>query len=69
MLEQATYRRLKGALTRAQNSGDPLKVLKTCVEAAGIFERQGHPDSWHRWANATDDALREINERLWSLRH
>ncbi len=55
-LTQAEYRRLKTALTRAINSGDPHKIVKTCNQAEAIFASQGYPDSWSRWTKAKEDA-------------
>ena len=50
------YRRLKSALTRATNSGDPLKVLAVCREAVRSFEEHGYPDDWMRFRRAAEDA-------------
>ena len=55
-LTQSTFRNLKSRLTRAINSGDPLKVQRECLHAWRIFEAQGYPDAWHRWKAADDDA-------------
>lgn len=48
--------RLKGALTRAVNSGDPSRVLGACREAVRVWDEIGAwPDNWSRWQRALDD--------------
>lgn len=59
MIDNDTYRRLKGRLTRAQNKG-PVEVLSACAHAAQVFERDGYPDTWPRWAIAAEDAAGEL---------
>ena len=56
MMDNATYRRLKSRLTRAEHSGDPRKVLAETRYAFDIFEDDGYPDGWARWDNARRDA-------------
>lgn len=51
----------KAALTRAQNSGDPFKVLAAVKKAVHEWDthpdfRGGWPDDWHRWNIALSDA-------------
>lgn len=49
--------RLKGALTRAKNSGDPLKVLAAVEKAYDAFDEWGAwPDGWAHWRVALLDA-------------
>jgi len=59
-LSQREYRRLKSNLTRATNSGDPLKVIKACREARDAFEGCVWPDDWNRWASAHRDAAHQL---------
>lgn len=50
-------RRHKAALTRAQNTKDPQKVLKAATAALSEFEATGaYPDQWTLWQRAKDDA-------------
>ncbi len=55
-LTQAEYKKLKTALTRAINSKDPDKIIKTVNHAEAIFEEKGFPDAWARWKVAKEDA-------------
>lgn len=49
--------RLKGMLTRAENSGDPLKVAKAVDAAVTVWNEVGAwPDEWARWRNALEEA-------------
>lgn len=57
---QAEYRKAKSNLTRAINSKDPLKVIKTCRETHQAWEGKAWPDDWSRWANAHDDAIYQL---------
>lgn len=47
----------KANLTRAINSGDPLKVIRVCNEAFEKFNTSGYPDNWHDWLRAEGDAI------------
>lgn len=47
---------LKSRLTRAQNSGNPEKIIAECDRAFQIFEEKGTPDNWHTWNIAREDA-------------
>jgi hypothetical protein len=62
-ITEAAYRRQKGALTRAINSGDPLKVLATVQATTAEWEAddQAWPDDWARWQRAWGDALVELS--------
>ncbi|HWC66519.1 MAG TPA: hypothetical protein VG478_00510 [Acidimicrobiales bacterium] len=57
----------KAALTRAEHSGDPLKVLAACRDFAAWAEREGWPDDWHRWQRAMRDALGTLHRQLDAL--
>lgn len=49
--------KLKAALTRAKNSGDPVKVLDAVEKAYDRFDAIGAwPDDWHTWNIALSDA-------------
>jgi hypothetical protein len=61
MIDYAAAKRegpsLKTALTRAKNSGDPVKVLVAVEKAYAAFDRWGGwPDNWHTWNIAVGDA-------------
>ena len=57
-MAQREMPKLKGALTRAQKSGDPLKVLDAVERALDAFDRFGAwPDNWSLWRRAFDDAF------------
>ncbi len=43
-----------------------LRLLQVAAEGLETFEREGYPDSWHRWENAKQDA-RHALERLPDL--
>ena len=60
-LDQKTYRNQKAALTRAQNSGDPVKVLNVIQKALREWEGVAWPDDWHRWNIALGDAVSELH--------
>ena len=55
-LTQAKYRQMKSALTRAINSKDTQKIIRTATEALEYFEEAGYPDDWSRWERAKQDA-------------
>jgi hypothetical protein len=55
-LDNATYKRQKGALTRAVNSGDPLKVLAAVERTLDEWDGKAWPDGWATWSVALDDA-------------
>jgi len=55
-MDNATYRRQKGALTRAVNSGDPEKVRAAVLKAVAEWGTGPWPDAWHRWNMALYDA-------------
>jgi len=55
-ITNADYRRQKTALTRAINSGDPVKVLDTVEKTLDEWSGKAWPDAWHRWNNALHDA-------------
>jgi len=49
--------RHKAALTRAENTGDPTRIIAACDAAFADFEQVGWPDCWSRWQRAKDDAM------------
>lgn len=55
-LTQAEFVRLKTKLTRAINSKDDARIIRTCNKALAIFDDKGSPDDWNRWNRAKDDA-------------
>ncbi|MHB8492763.1 MAG: hypothetical protein ACYDA6_11210 [Solirubrobacteraceae bacterium] len=52
-------RRQQAALTRAQRSGDPERVILTVRDTVREWEAPGAlwPDDWSRWQRALDDVL------------
>lgn len=56
-------KRQRAALTRAENSGDPDKVVIACRNAVREWRKPGAmwPDDWSRWQRALDDALGVFN--------
>lgn len=59
-LTQAEYVSLKSKLTKAINSKDDKRIVKTCDEAFAVFDEKGYPDRWHLWEVARDDANQRI---------
>jgi hypothetical protein len=55
-ITNADYRRQKSGLTRAINSGDPLKVLDNVEKTLNEWSGKAWPDGWARWRNAVEDA-------------
>ena len=55
-ISNAEYRQQKSSLTRAVNSGDPVKVLGAVEKTLKAWEGKVWPDEWSRWRNALDDA-------------
>lgn len=56
-LARKEFPRLKAALTRAKNSGDPVKVLVAVEKAYDRFDVWGAwPDDWAIWRVAALDA-------------
>jgi len=62
-MNQQTYRNQKSALTRAINSGDPLKIIAATRAAFDTWNEHGNywPDDWCRWEIAESDALSDLN--------
>lgn len=60
---QKIYKQFKAALTRAQNTQDPAKIL---TETSRFFDYYNNPnnepmpDDWSRWQRAKDDAEHQI---------
>ena len=60
------YRKQKAALTRAENSGDPNKVVAAVKKAVSEWSEWGAwPDGWHRWNIAYNDAMGEVTGRMY----
>lgn len=51
-----THRRLKSQLTRAERSGQPIKVLAAVEAALEGWRGKAWPDDWSRWSRALQDA-------------
>lgn len=64
-ITQADYRRQKTALTRAINSGDPLKVLATVEKTLGEWGDKAWPDAWSRWSVALYDSWLAYERPTW----
>lgn len=60
-ITKAQYRADKARLTRAQNSGDPEKVVDAVEKTLAGWEGKAWPDDWARW-------LRAIQDVLWMIR-
>lgn len=62
MTTEQQYRKQKAALTRAERSGDPLKVLEVTRQAFDLWNSHGNywPDGWPRWNVAEGDALNQL---------
>ena len=59
------YPKQKAALTRAENSGDPNKVVAAVLKAVHEWNEVGAwPDGWHRWNIAYQDAMSLIYGRM-----
>jgi hypothetical protein len=53
--------KVKGALTRAKNAGDPYAVLVAVERFLELSREVGAmPDNWPLWRNALEDAWREF---------
>jgi len=55
-LTQKELTGLRSKLTRAINSKDNNRIIRTANEAMAIFEEKGYPDCWSNWQRAKDDA-------------
>lgn len=66
-LTQQQYRTLKSRLTRAENSGDPVKIVSTCREFFDQLDDSNspYPDDWHRWRIAEIDALAQLHREAY----
>jgi hypothetical protein len=62
-LTDKILRRQRAALTRATNSGDLDKLVKTVQAAVNEWSQSMWPDDWSRWQRALDDAL-PFNQRI-----
>jgi hypothetical protein len=55
-LSKEEFKKLKGALTKAKNSGDGRKVLAAVEQAVERFDDTTWPDNWATWRIALEDA-------------
>jgi hypothetical protein len=55
-LSNAEFAKLKSALTRAKDSGDPARVLAAVEKAVERFNETTWPDAWCTWLIALEDA-------------
>jgi hypothetical protein len=53
---QDLYRKHKRALTKAENAGDPYRIIEVAQAGLDDFETHGYPDDWARWERAIEDA-------------
>lgn len=58
-ITKAEYAKLKSSLTRAKNSGDPMKVLAAVEAAVAVFNEKIWPDDWAMWRISLEDAAQE----------
>lgn len=65
MMDNATVRKHKSALTRAKKIG-PEKVIEVCTIALDDFQDNGYPDCWSLWQRALEDAQLDIRRKNWS---
>jgi len=56
MISNIELSRMKASLTRAINSRDARRILRTVAEARIRFNAEGYPDCWSNWRRA----LREV---------
>jgi len=55
------YRKHRTSLTRAKNTKDPHKILKSALATLADFDdKQMWPDEWRRWEIAKEDAQMAI---------
>lgn len=66
-ISNAEFRKLKSALTRAKNSGDPERVLKAVEDAVEVFNAKIWPDDWAMWRVALEDAAQDAQRRSWEM--
>lgn len=64
MMDNATVRKHKTALTRAKKIG-PRRVVEICDIAFEDFEDNSYPDCWHLWKMAKYDAEMQIRHLEW----
>ena len=58
-LTKAQYSAAKARLTRAINSGDPVRIITAVTNEFDEWDERGvaYPDDWHRWERARQDAV------------
>ena len=55
--DQSAYKKKKAALTKAEKSQDPQKILEVAQAHLDEWEKTGqYPDDWSRWERAKEDA-------------
>lgn len=61
------YRAAKAKLTRAINTGDPMKILAAARAGFDLFNKHGnyYPDDWHRWQIAEQDAVLALQREAY----
>ena len=62
-ITNAEYAKLKAALTRAKNTGDPERVLRAVEAAVEVFDSKIWPDDWSSWRIALEDASQAARMR------
>lgn len=67
-ITKAEYAKLKSALTRAKNSGDPQKVLTAVEAAVKVFDSKIWPDDWAMWRIALEDAAHDARQLAFDER-
>lgn len=64
MMDNATVRKYKAALTKAKKVG-PEKVVEVCNFVLDDFQDNGYPDCWSLWERARYDAQIQIRYKNW----
>lgn len=57
---QKNYVKQKRALSKAQATKDPQKILEAAEQGLASFQEFGEPDDWSRWVRAKEDAEQAI---------
>lgn len=61
--DQATFRKQKAQLTKAENAENWHAVIKAADEFEAYWEERGtYPDDWARWARAKEDAQLRLRQ-------
>ena len=64
-IDKKTWRSQRTRLTRAINSGDPIRVLRVVRDVRREWEGYVWPDDWARFQRASDDALYRLEQERW----